>query len=455
MPQVGFNQNIYREVLDEDRRIYKEAFSMELKNQSRFDEMASPQNREINIDILNKVQLVTDNLIKELQQVIGDGAVFFNKKGSDPLASSNDALKFYNQLVTLIQTPQLEQQSKRMAEAKAHELLPLLRTVIDNYKVIISTKLYHDKNDHNLPLFVMQYAMYKLMQNRIDGGNFNVITYGDLTNEFKNAVQRDYRALGGDEQIMRFLNNEFKHNAIEQNFDRGAVGALDPEEQMELFNQYKLQPATSSAYSNRLNPYELESSVNNSLDNPFLRPVVIMDKEGKEKKNKKIKKKEEGYLPPQAKVEVPPMTPEDEEYEDIKDEEEEKPPEKKKKSKKDKNPEESEKKSKKEEIIVEPDTKKKSRKDETKSERSERMKKVREARTINDRERRKRMNEEIEKRLEAQKRKEEEVIPPPPPPTPPPTPPPEGSGKKSRKFYMKQKAPALQYRENENESYFY
>ena len=149
----------------------------------------------------------------------------------------------------------------------------------------------------------MQYSLYKLIQDRLNDRNYNVITYGDIQNEFRNAVRRDFSALNGDQNIMRYLNNEFKKEALKLNLPAD-YDDLDPDEQDRVAELYNFQPAVSSAYANRLRPYELEPSLDPSLRNPFLSKKDVAKKNAQERKKREDEEREAIRLEMEAKREA-------------------------------------------------------------------------------------------------------------------------------------------------------
>ncbi len=241
MPVLGIQNSLndvylkqIKEILNEDKNIYRQVFEREKKQVSTMQEQIVPQNvgtvQEMGINIEKTVDL----FIKKIEEINNALSILVaSSRSGIPIAEkfkdileTYDVIIYYNTFVDSVNNPALPQNAKSIFENKIMQVVPFLQSATHNFKLLLNILTTNElmkpqgvsKSALNLlPQILSAYSLFTLMKQNINDRKYKTIDINDVKDEFSKNIVRDFPTLKEIEIIKQATKQEIQP-LIEQRY---------------------------------------------------------------------------------------------------------------------------------------------------------------------------------------------------------------------------------------------
>jgi len=218
---LSLRQRQIREILDEDKRIYRQVFDKEQEQVKVFTETVAPKG-ERDIDAEFRTASLSEGIKKILEDKItnaellistpktGTFDISYNEKQFGDFVKNGDLVKAYNEIVRIVNNPALDNSAKEINKVKLQEIAPTINALTYLARRLISDAIEPERvveltsGDlspvlRRMTTYVTQftnaYSVYVIIQNQLFRNQFRPIETSDINSQYAKTVN-EFKAVG-------------------------------------------------------------------------------------------------------------------------------------------------------------------------------------------------------------------------------------------------------------------
>lgn len=200
-----------REILDEDRKIYKQVFDREKKQVALMgNEQVNPQDTTKNLSFIDQIQRLVEkfnaeaeNVINELKLISVQGSKRLSADKFKNVLSINDLIINYNNMMRMLLNPSASQSQRNIGFNNVLKILPYVQNLMIDYnKIILEAvkRIHYDDRSQTygdfMPELITVYALTKIMYDNLQQNNIKIIEPSDVEREIPKIINSEFKTLG-------------------------------------------------------------------------------------------------------------------------------------------------------------------------------------------------------------------------------------------------------------------